>query len=450
MKIVVVGAGEVGSYLCEVLSENGHSVTVIESSESIAAEIDESQNIKVINGNGSSAQVLKQAGVGDCQFFLAMTRDDRTNLIACSLAKALGADTTISRIHDQTYTDNSFVNYQVQFGVDFMLNPEALCAVELAKEIRNPGRVAVENFARGQIEVQRIQVTSSRSRLIGKSLKDIKLDSNVRIGYVQSEDNLEVPSRETIIKEGDWLTLFGTPEALFEIKPKLDPNTQVGSIRVVLFGGDETAIALARLLSNPRFKVRILEKDPKLCVSLAERLPDITVIHGDATSRRLLEEEQIGSSDYFVACTKDDENNIMTCLQVAKLGTHHVQLVINKPDYEDVLNSLKKTLGVETVLSPRVVTVNEILRYISTEPYIELATLADETIKIVEVQIPPESKCNGKKIQEIALPRSSVMVALLHKYQAKVPAAEDTLISGDRVVVITKEEYIQELLDLLS
>lgn len=450
MKIVIVGAGEVGSYLCQVLSEKGHSVIAIEGSESVAAAIDEAQNIKVIHGNGSSAQVLKQAGVGDCHFFLAMTRDDRTNLVSCSLAKALGADTTISRIHDQTYTDNSYVNYQLQFGVDFMINPEALCAVELAKEIRSSGRVAVENFARGQVEVQRIKVTASLSRLIGKPLKDLNFDSNVRIGYVQRENHFEVPSGETVIEEGDWLTLFGTPEALFKIKPKFNPDSQASSTRVVLFGGDETAIALARLLSNPRFKVRILEKDPKLCLSLAERLPNITVINGDATSRRLLEEEQIGSSDYFVACTKDDENNIMTCLQVSKLGARHVQLVINKPDYEDLLSTLKNTLGVETVISPRVVTVNEILRYISTEPYIELATLADGTSKILEIHILPESKCNGKKIRDIALPRSAVMVALLHKYQVKVPAAEDTILSGDRVVMVAKEEYIQELLELLS
>ena len=439
MKILVVGAGEVGTYSCKVLSEQQHDVTVLEQSEAVASSIDEAHNVRVIRCNGSSAQVLTQADVGDCDAFLAMTSDDRTNLVSCSLAKVLGTKLTIARVHDQMYTDNSYVNYQVHFGIDVMLNPEALCAVELAKEIRNPGRVAVENFARGEIEVQQICATS-RSRFIGKPLKELNLIPNVRIGYVQRGNQLEIPSSETVIKEGDSLTLFGTPEALFEIKPKLDPNTAVGSVRVVLFGGEETAVALARLLSNSRFKIRIIDKEPRRCRRLAEHFPGITVIHGDATSLRLLEEEQIGNTDYFVPCTKDDEINIMTSLQAAKLGAHHVKLVINKPDYEAVLNELKDVLGVETVLSPRIATVNEILRYLSTDPYIELATLPDQNGKILEIYIPPDSNCNGKKIKDIMLPRDSLIVALLHKYHAKIPHMDDTILSGDRVVAIVKHE----------
>lgn len=449
MNIIVIGAGEVGSYLCKILSERNHEVTIIESSETVAAAIEEAQNVKVLKGNGSSAQILAEADVGDSDFFLAMTRDDRSNLVACSVAKALGAETTIARVHDQTYTDNSYVNYQVHFGVDLMLNPEALCAIELAKEIRNPDRVAVENFARGQIEVQKVHVTSLRSRLIGKPLKELKLHSEVRIGYVQRGDVLEVASADTVLKTGDWLTLFGTAEALFELKPQLDPESKIGSMRVVLFGGDETAVALTRLLNNSRFKVRILEKDGRLCRSLAERFPHVTVINGDATSLRLLEEEQVSSSDYFVACTKDDEDNVMTCLQASKLGARHVQLVINKPDYEDVLNSLKDALGVEAVFSPRIATVNEILRYLSTEPYIELGSLPGGTGKILEMAIPTDSPCHDKNICDLPLPEGSLIVALLHKYQAKVPSGTDKLLSGDRIVIIVQENRIRELLEVL-
>ena len=450
MKIIVIGAGEVGSYLCKILSERNHEVTVIENSETVAAAIEETQNVKVLNGNGSSAQTLSEAAVGDSDFFLAMTSDDRTNLVACSLAKALGAETTIARVHDQTYTDNTYVNYQVHFGVDIMLNPEALCAVELAKEIRNPDRVAVENFARGQIEVQNVKVTTARSLLVGKPLGEVKMKPEVRVGYVQRGDLFEVATAETVIKPGDSLTLFGTTEALFELKPKLDPESKISSLRVVLFGGDETAVALTRLLNNSRFKVRILEKDPRLCRSLAERFPHITVINGDATSLRLLEEEQISSSDYFVACTKDDEDNVMTCLQASKLGARHVHLIINKADYEEVIKGLKDTLGLEAVLSPRIATVNEVLRYLSKEAYIELGELPGGAGKILEMVVPPNSPCHGKSIRELPLPKGSLIVALLHKYQAKVPSADDKLLSGDRVVIIIQQSHVQELLEMLN
>ena len=148
MKVIVVGAGEVGKNLTATLSAAGHDVTLIEQSEQRVAQLEEEQNARIIQGNGSSARQLVDLDTGKCDAFLAMTSDDKTNVISCSLAKGLGAKTTFARIHDETYNDNSVINYQLHFGIDLLVNPEAICAVELAKAIRNPGRVAVENFAR--------------------------------------------------------------------------------------------------------------------------------------------------------------------------------------------------------------------------------------------------------------------------------------------------------------
>ncbi len=449
MKIIVVGAGEVGRHLCHILSEDGHDVTVIENSVSTADDVDESYNVRVLEGNGSSASVLKKSGMDRCDYFLAMTSDDRTNLVSGSIAKALGAKVTIARIHDQTYADNSIVNYQLHFGIDFLLNPEALSAVELAKAMRNPGRVAVENFARGEIEVQQVKV-SPKSKLIGRTLMDIRLEKGVRIGFIQREGKFYVPSADTALQADDLATLVGPPEILFEVKNRFEPEKRQDIIRVVLFGGTETAIGLVRLLKNPRFKIRIIENDPKTCRKLAERFPEVTVIHGTATSLKLMEEEQIGSADYFVGCTKDDEDNIMTCLQAKKLGAQHVQLVINKPDYEDVLDNLKETLGLEMVVSPRRATVDEILRYLSKDPFVELATLPQNSGKILEIRVSPNSPIINREIRDIRFPAGAVIVALLHKFQAKVPGADDKILAGDRVVVISHEDKVGELVKLLT
>jgi len=449
MKIVVVGAGEVGAYLCQTLSDRGHDVTVIEAAEGRAESIDETQDVKVHHGNGASAEVLSEARVGEARFFLAMTSDDRTNLLSCSLANCLGAQTTIARIHDQTYTDNSYINYQEHFGIDFLLNPEALSAVELAKAIRNPGRVAVENFARGEIEVQQVSV-SKKSKLLEKPLKEVRLPAGVRIGYIQRNGALEVPNGESLLLAGDQITLVGPPAVLFELRPKFEPESEVESQRVVIFGGTETAIALTRLLTNPRFKIRILDSDPDTCRSLAERFPHVTVIHGSATSLRLMEEEQIGHADYFVACTRDDEDNIMTSLQAAKLGCKHVQLVISKPDYEDVLENIQNTLGVELVVSPRVATVNEVLRFLNVDSYVELADLPGHTAKILEIPVSTKSQANGQAIRAIAWPPGCVIVALLRKFRAKVPGPDDEILAGDRVVAIVQQEQVKPLLKLLA
>lgn len=272
MKIVIVGAGEVGSYLCSTLSSQGHDVTVIESVEATANKIDEQFNVKVLEGNGSSAEILVNAQVNESDFFLAMTSDDKTNLISSSLAKALGAKTTITRIHEQTYIDNSYINFQLHFGIDHMINPEALSAMELVKSIRNPGRVAVENLARGKIEAQQVQITS-RSKLIGKSLKELSLDSRLRIGFIEQGENEDVPNADTVLQDGDVVTLFGPPDEISAGKKHFDPESKEERVRVVVFGGGETAIALVRLLKNPRFKVRIIESDPNVCRNLSEKFP---------------------------------------------------------------------------------------------------------------------------------------------------------------------------------
>jgi trk system potassium uptake protein TrkA len=232
------------------------------------------------------------------------------------------------------------------------------------------------------------------------------------------------------------------------VREKLDPKHKVKQVRVVLYGGSETAISLIRLLSNPRFKIRVIEKDPQQCRELAESFPEVTVIHGDATSLRLLEEEQIGDSDYFVACTKDDEDNILTCLQAVKLGADHVQLVINKGDYDQLLGILKTMLGIEVVVSPRKATADFMERSLSNEAVLELAQFPDGG-RILQIRIGHESPVVGRKLREISLPSNCLVVALQHKFQAKVPTADDTILAGDRVLVLVdaaKEAALRERL----
>lgn len=448
MRIIIVGAGEVGSFLCETLSQFDHDVTVIERSEEKAMKLRQEFDVRVLQESGTSARTLIKAGVEKCDYFLAMARHDETNLVSSSLARALGARNTFTRIHDQTFRDNSIINYQNHFGIDYLINPERLAAVDLAKAIRNPSRVAVEDFARGSIEVQLVEVTK-RSKAIGKTLAELKLDNRMRIGMVQRGDTTMVANAGTVLEAGDNITVFGHPDALFDTRSAFDPNASHGNrLRVVILGGGEMSVSLVRLLSNPRFKIRIIENDPARCRKLADRFPEVTIIHGTGTSLKLLEEEQIGSTDFFVACTKVDEDNVMTCLQASKLGAHHVMLAINRTDYAEVLEQMKIAIGVELAVSPRVATANQILRYISREPYIDLGSLPGDVGKIIEITVKPDSPSDGRKLREIDWPTGCVAVALLHKSEAKTPGADDVIEAGDHIVVIVHQERIKDLLKL--
>ena len=448
MKIVLVGAGEVGSHISKVLSEAGHDVTVVEADPAKASRVDQELNVRVISGSGSSATILKKAMSDGCDHFIAMTSIDEINLIACSLARVLGARNVISRIHDQTFTDTSHINYPLHFGIDLMLNPEGLCALELAKSIRNPARIAVENFARGQIEAQRIRV-SEKARFRGKALRDIKLHPEVKFGYYQRGESEDIPSADTVLEAGDEVTVFGPPQELYRLRSRLDPDTSGKEVRVVIFGGSETAVALLRLLGNPRFHVRVIEQDEEKCRRLADRFPSVTFINGDSTSLRLLEEEQVGRADFFVASTSDDERNVMTSIQAAKIGTRHIQTVINKSDYEEILLNLRSALQIETLVSPRLVTATEVLRCLSREPFVELFKFPHQEARILEIQVSSRSRSAGQTLREINWPKHAVLVALLRKSQVKVPGADDQILARDRVVAITREENIKDIVKLL-
>ncbi|MDQ8202827.1 Trk system potassium transporter TrkA [Pelagicoccus sp. SDUM812003] len=451
MKIVIVGAGEVGTHLSETLSVADHDVTVIERDETLADALSETIDARVIKGNGSSASALLRAGVNKCDFFLAMTSSDEINLVSASLAKALGAEKTFARAHDSTYRDNSLINHQRHFGIDHLVNPEALAAVELAKRIRNPGRVAVEDFGRGQIEVKSIEIQQG-AKVVNIPLKELRLPGNIRIGLINREGENLVANANTTLKVGDQVTVFGHPDSLFETKALFDPSSKGSAkIAVTILSGSEIAISLARLLSNPRFKIRIIEKDLKLCQSLAERLPNVTMIHGDGTSLRVLEEEEVGHSDFFVACRKDDEDNIMTCLQAFKLGAKHTMLAINRADYIEILEKLSNSLGVELAVSPRVAATNEVLRYIGKKPFIELeenAQGAQDSNCIIELDIAEKSAVAGKRIRDVAWPKECVLVGHEHNYMPKTPTGDDVLQAGDSIIAIICKSRIKELLKL--
>ncbi len=444
MKIIIVGAGDVGHYLCQVLSEEGHAVTLIESNAERADEIEEHVDARIIRGNGASAKFLSMAGVADCDYLVAMTAFDQLNIVACAIGKTLGAKTTIARVHDQIYGDNSLFNYQKNFGIDILINPEALTAVELAKHVRNPERMAIEEFARGQIELQEVEISDS-AKYVGTPLKEMRLDPSIRIGYVQRADVLYVPTADTILKPRDKVTIIGTPEAILKYRGYFSAEKSADAVRVVLNGATETAVSIIKRLSNYRFKIRVIDPDLERCKELAEQFPNVTVINGSATSLRLMEEEQIGNADYFIACTKDDEENVMTCLQAKKLGVKYVELVINKTDYEQVLQNIGSFLNITADASPRRVTVSEIKKYITDKNFTIIGALKGGVIEFIELKVSEKSSAVGSTLREVKLPTGAIVAAIVNDNSAKVPAANDIIQSGDKLIVILEKDKISDV-----
>lgn len=450
MKIVIVGAGDVGKYLCKVLSEDGHSVTLIESEDSTIADVEENLDIRVVKGNGASAKYLTLADAHTCDYLIAMTHHDQLNIVACAIGAKLGARKTIARVHDLVYTDSSVFNYQKNFNLDILINPEALTAVELARHIRNPARFVVEDFARGQIELQEIEI-SENAKAANKALKDLSLPSGIKIGYVESGGTLEVPTAGTVLKPKDRVTIIGSPETLMKNARLFSEEISGETMRVVICGATETTVALIRRLQNNRFKLRVIEPNLKKCKELAEIFPNVTVINGSATSLKLLEEEQIGGVDYFVACTKDDEENVMTCMQAKKLGAKNVELVINKPDYEQVIQNISGFLNITAAASPRKASVAEIRKYLSNRNYLIAGSLKNGEIEFIELKVEENCWGEGKKLYELNLPPATIIAAIVDEQSnAKVPGANDIVNAGDRLIIILEKKNVRQVVEMFA
>ena len=447
MNIIIVGAGEIGRHLAIELSRKEHQVSVIESDAKRGAELEREIEGKVVIGDGSSVNTLSEANVGECELFLALTSDNTVNLISASMVKSMGVARVISRVHPGLQREEWLFDFRGHFGIDHIFSSERLAAIELAKFIRNPDSLVVEEIARGRIELQQVRV-SSKSDVIGVPLKDLKFPANTRIALVSRGREHEVPNAETELQSGDIVTVFGAPRKLRTFVEKLQKEvlTKEGP-RVVVFGGGEYGFALAQMLESWNCRVRIFEKDPEVARDLSERLSNTTVINADATSVAELEEEEVGGVDFFVATSGSDEDNVMTCLQAHNLGAENCLTLIHRADYAKAISASGRHFGVVAAVSPREASRKEISRYVTTERYHMVRRLGDGMV--IQTHVSSGSRAQGKTVSEIKWPKGCVLVGLLKGLQAIVPGPNDVLEAGDQLFAVVANKAEKKFIKLV-
>jgi trk system potassium uptake protein TrkA len=449
VKIIIVGAGEVGRHLAETLSSQQHDIFLIETSEALAEELDERLNVHVLCGNGSLVSNLAEVNAPECDLFLALTSDDNANLVAASLAKSLGARKTVARVHVSLQREEWLFDYRSHFRIDYLFSTQRLAAIELAKHVRNPEGLLVEEFARGRIELQQT-VVAAESAVLGKCLKDRGLPPRVRIGSIQRQDHHLVPTANDILQEGDLVTLFGEPRKLGDVLAQFQAGGQgEGELNVVIFGGGEYGFTLAQMLESAKYRVRILERNEKLCREISSTLQRTTVINGDATSIQQLKEEQISEADFFIAATNDDEDNVMACLQAKNLGTRYCLTLIHRTDYAEVISKNSEQLRIHAAVSPRVTSSRDLLRFVTTERFHVVMSLADGA-EVIESVIGEHGELARKRVAEVPWPEGSGLVALLQGSEATVPTADDVIQAGDTIYALVSAEAKKAFVRLLA
>jgi len=450
VNIIILGAGEIGLHMAGLLCDLDHNVSLIEKDEQVAAEANDKLDARIVEGNGASVSILEEAGVSECDTFFGLSSSGSTNIVAASLAKALGAKKAVCRVHPDVQQEQWLFDFRTRFDVDHLFSSERLAAVELAKFIRNPDCLVVEEIARGRIELQQTLLPPG-SPGVGKTLKELKLPTRVRVGSIQRDGRSIIPDGDETLQAGDVVTLFGASRALEDLAPLFRATRRENDeVRVVIFGGGGYGFALAQMLEgSERYRTRIFERDPKRCAFLSSVLQRTTLINADATSANQLREEQVGDADFFVGATTDDEDNVMTCLQARHLGVKHGLTIVHRADYADAVMRAGPQLGILGAISPRVATGRDLIRFATSDKLHSLLTL-EGGVEVVEFSIRPGSRLAGKKVTDVEWPKGCGLVSLTHGSSATVPAAGDALAAGDVVAAMVapgSKKKLEALID---
>ena len=434
MRIVICGAGEVGSHAAEVLDRAGHSVTIIDIGSEKLGAVEESLDIRTVLGNCTRAEVLSEAGVGNADLVVAATSYDEVNLLAATLSKRIGAAKVIARVHSYDLADPEAFDYAGSLGIDELICPEFSTAMVIAQNIRNPAAHAVETFARGQVEMQQFTV-SEECEATKKPLADLGVPKGARLAAVLREGASIIPDSHLTVLPGDQVVLVANAD-VFDVARSVFKSDGNRRRSVVILGGTPMAEWLCRSLRGKPFSIRLFEKDREQAERLAVDLDWVTVLNADPTDSNVFTEERVAEADDFVALLKEDETNIIGGVLAKLRGVETVFVVVQRSTYLEPVY----TIGIDRAYSPRTVAAKQIENALDTSPVRLLSSLSDGEVSVFRVRVGQNSSIAGKRLREVNLTPHWSVLAVQRGDATSVPHADDEICEGDVVLVLGRTD----------
>ncbi|MGE5677245.1 MAG: Trk system potassium transporter TrkA [Pseudomonadota bacterium] len=440
MKIIIIGAGKVGYNLAESLSKSNYDVIIIDKNYAALSKAEENLEVLCIRGSGVSTSILMEAGIETADLLIAVTSSDEVNMVCCLTAKKLGVKHTIARIRDPEYAKELSL-LKEELDLDLIINPEQAAAEEIANVLNFPIAINVENFAKGRVKMVELIATKEMG-IVGIPLRDLssKVISNVLIGVVIRNEEVIVPYGDFVIREGDRIYVIGRPSYLYNFC-KMSGKCPQKIKNVMITGGGRIAIYLAKLLEEMDIKVKLVEIDREICVHLSEILPEALIIHGDGTDEELLKSENISDMDGFVAMTGMDEENLMSALLAKQSGVNKVIAKVSRVNYINII----KNLGIDSVISPKLITTNRILKYVRGNNVESLYRIVEGHAEITEFIANASSAILNTKIKKLGVPNDILIATIVRKKEVVIPHGNDVIREGDRVIIISKNKNISSL-----
>ena len=451
MKIIIAGSGKVGFTLAEQLVRESHDVTIVDLKEAALRRAADMLDIMAVQGNGVSANVLREAGADSADLVVATTNSDEVNMVCSLVAKNLGAKYTIARIRDVAYTED-LASLQKDLSIDSVINPEYSTALEISRLLRFPSAIKIDTFSRGRVELLKFKVLPEFG-LDGMTISRITetLKCDVLFCAVESRDQVSIPGGNHMIHNGDNVSILASPPPPAAHIKKIGLKThQVKN--AIIVGGGTISYYLAKALLDMNISVKIIEQNTARCETLSDLLPSATIINGDGTNRSLLMEEGLPQTEAFVSLTNLDEENVFLALFAKTISNAKLVAKVNRLAFDDVIDNL----DIGSVIYPKYITSDRILQYVramqnSIGSNVEtLYHILDNKAEALEFAIRDNSPVVGIPLSELNLRQNLLVGYLNHNGVVKIPRGHDTIQVGDTVIIVTTHKGLRDITDILE
>jgi trk system potassium uptake protein TrkA len=448
VKIVIVGAGEVGYNIASRMALENKEVVVIDNNPEALRRISENLDVQVIEGSGSSPLVLNQAGIANSEILLAVTNSDETNLVACIICNIISPTTKkLARMRN-----SDFDAYHEHFKenapyINTVINPEIEAVNTIEKLMNIPGAVDATEFADGKVQLVSIRL-NVESKFSGMKLKDIAPiigDRNLLIAALIREDELIVPGGDDRLLAGDLVYFISETEFLQD-NLLLFGKAKAPLKRVLIVGGGRIGWRLSKSLEKKNIKVKIIEKDQRRCKLLSEHMKKAVVLHGDGSDQSLLYEENIRDMDVVVTLTNDEETNILVSLLSKSMGAQNTITKISKLSYFPLMS----VIGIEQVVSSRLSAIDSILRHIRKGKIITAFSVYGEQAEVLEAIALKTSAIVGKPLKNVSFPQGSILISIIRDKKIIIPSGESVVNPDDRIIIFATRSSIPKVEKIMT
>lgn len=449
MKLVIVGIGRVGKDIAKQLSAEGHSIVVVDKDPEVVQNLVNDLDVLGITGDGSSADVLRQAGVPTTDIVLSMMYSDESNIICSLLSKAMGAKKTVARVREPVFVSQGDTLCET-LGIDVLVNPEMETAEEIARHLRYPWAEHVETI-KGNIDIVGVKIELG-SPVAGIRLADLskEIKTSVLACAIDRGGEVVIPDGDTMLEVGDVAFFTGLRQSLFALLKKLGVSSHLHSVLII--GGGRISEYLGAALIETGMRVKIIEVDQARCDELHEALPKATIVHGDGCSKQVLQEEGINTVDCVATLTGSDETNILLSMFAKSLKVSKVVTKINGETFSGLENALELGTIVSTrsVLSEGLIRLTRSMQAPETSNIRALYKIADEKAEALAFTITDNCGLADKKIRDLKLKRGVLLASLIRGKECILPSGDTELRAGDEVLVVSAKYKFKQLKEILA